>query len=173
MTTRISEKEFQSTIIQAIQARNCLVFHIHDSRRQIRDEQGVVQWVGDRQARGYPDLTIIRMNPVPAWIPPDQKAFWAEIKREGENPSKEQIKYLDELPSHRAFLWRPGDFDDADRIIEYGHPPVDTATGPDTGAQHGRKCPTCWTCWGRELIVQKRKRKRNPNQASFIERPRT
>ncbi len=161
MPAQTSEKQFQSTIIQAIQARNCLVFHIHDSRRQIRTPEGAMHWVGDQQARGYPDLTIIRRNPLPIWIPMDQKAFWAELKREGQNPNENQVQYLEELPPHRAFLWRPHDFDDADRIIQNGHP------------TDGRKCPTCWTCWGAELLIRKGRGKQSPKQVSFIERPRT
>ena len=58
MTRLISEAQFQNTVIEIFQAHGCPVFHIGDSRREIRRRDGTRLLVGDHRARGYPDLTI-------------------------------------------------------------------------------------------------------------------
>ena len=148
MVNLISERQFQETVIETFEVRNCLVLHISDSRKQVRAKDGTEKFVGDSRTLGYPDLTITRRNPLPAGFPEDQRVIWAELKREGANPTLAQREYLNELPPHRAFLWRPSSFEAIDRIAQQGHP-VD-----------GTPCETCWTCFGPELIKKRRPAKR-------------
>ena len=122
MTRLISEAQFQNTVIEIFQAHGCPVFHIGDSRREIRRRDGTRLLVGDHRARGYPDLTIAGT--------PDE-VIWAELKAEGKYPTPEQREWLDRLPPHRAYVWRPGDLDTVELVAQRGHPP------------DGR---TCWTC---------------------------
>ena len=98
MTRLISEAQFQNTVIEIFRAHGCPVFHIGDSRREIRRRDGTRLLVGDHRARGYPDLTIAGT--------PDE-VIWAELKAEGKYPTPEQREWLDRLPPHRAYVWRP------------------------------------------------------------------
>ena len=47
--------------------------------------------------------------------------IWAELKAGKRKPTEDQWTWLRALPDHQAYLWRPDDWDDAVRIIHYGH----------------------------------------------------
>ena len=107
-----SEKEFQSTLIDAVQKMGGLAYHAHDSRREVVTKDGDRILVGDADAKGYPDLTIVTR---------DKRVIFAELKVGKREPTEVQWVWLRALPNHQAYLWRPEDFDDAWRIIQDGH----------------------------------------------------
>ena len=100
MVLRQSEREFQAQLIKVVEMLGGLVYHTYDSRRS---------------ARGYPDLTIVLKNG------PARRVIWAELKAGKKQPTDSQWIWLRGLPDHQAYLWRPDDWDDAVRIIQYGH----------------------------------------------------
>ena len=62
----ITEQELQAT---ALEAAGWRVFHVSDSRKEVRDGE-TYRLVGDPQAAGYPDLSASRSG----------EALWAELK---------------------------------------------------------------------------------------------
>ena len=63
MTTwgkHITEAQFQATVIEFAEAHGWKVWHFHDSRREVPDGRGGKKWVGDKRARGIPDLILSR-----------------------------------------------------------------------------------------------------------------
>ena len=100
MILKLSERDFQAQLMQVVEMFGGLVYHTYDSRRS---------------ARGYPDLTIVLKNG------PARRVLWAELKAGKKQPTDSQWIWLRGLPDHQAYLWRPDDWDDAVRIIQYGH----------------------------------------------------
>ncbi|HUW00766.1 MAG TPA: hypothetical protein VMW08_00300 [Acidimicrobiales bacterium] len=99
----ISEKALQSWIIDLGKIGGWRICHFHDSRRQVAP--GV--FVGDKEAKGFPDTVLIR---------PPEIIFW-ELKREGPpsaaKPTPEQERWLAELSACglEARVVRPSDFE--------------------------------------------------------------
>ena len=100
MVLKQSERDFQAQLIKVVEMLGGLVYHTYDSRRS---------------AMGYPDLTIVLKNG------PARRVIWAELKAGKKQPTDSQWIWLRGLPDHQAYLWRPDDWDDAVRIIQYGH----------------------------------------------------
>ena len=122
----ITERELQATIIEIFEAVGRQVFHVGDSRKEVRNGD-TYTLVGDAQTAGYPDLTIAGGGEV----------IWAELKSSRGKLEPEQVEWLDALPPHRAYIWQPRDLDLAARVAGSGHP----ADGN-----------TCWTCHRDEII---------------------
>lgn len=103
----MTEREFQDRIIELARTLGWLVFHAHDSRRQVRP--GV--FVGDKDAAGYPDLTLVH--------PRRHRVVWAELKVGGNKPTRKQQEWLDALAEagQEAHLWRPADMADIETIL--------------------------------------------------------
>ena len=97
MVLKQSEREFQAQLIKVVEMLGGLVYHTYDSRRS---------------AKGYPDLTILTL---------DRRVIFAELKNDRGRLTEDQRVWLEALPDHQAYLWRPDDFDDAVRIIQKGH----------------------------------------------------
>ena len=110
-TLPVLERDFQAQLIEVVEMFGGLTYHAHDSRREVR-RNGERVLVGDADAKGYPDLTIVT---------PDRRVLWAELKTGKKQPTEAQWDWLRALPDHKAYLWRPSDWDDAVRIIQYGH----------------------------------------------------
>ena len=123
------EKDFQVDVIEWFESTGWLVSHAIDSRKQVRLPGGGYKLVGDVQAKGYPDLTLIKSD-----------VFWIELKREGEHPDLDQIKYLEALPPHKAFLAYP---DDRPTIWQMA------ITG-----EHPENGQACWACERRLRYLQ-------------------
>lgn len=150
MTREISEDQLQETILEACRAVGRRAFHTSDSRKQVRTPRGY-QMVGDELAAGYPDLTLapLRNGPQgsgPEGSPDPGEAVWAELKGPDGRLEQGQVEWLDDLPPHRAFVWKPEDLDDALGIVQEGHPPG--------------TCRTCWTCSRDEIVRRVGVRKR-------------
>ena len=97
MVLKQSEREFQAQVMRVVAVFGGLVYHTYDSRRS---------------AMGYPDLTILTL---------DRRVIFAELKNDRGRLTEDQRVWLEALPDHQAYLWRPDDFDDAVRIIQEGH----------------------------------------------------
>lgn len=82
----LSEKAFMAEVIRCAKMLGWLTYHTHDSRRS---------------AGGFPDLVLVR-----------EKVIYAELKREGENPTSLQQMWLNRLreAGQTAYLWRPADW---------------------------------------------------------------
>jgi hypothetical protein len=86
---RISEKVFQSQILEAARYLGWLPYHVFDSRRSVP---------------GFPDLVLVR--------PP--RALFAELKTEKGVLSAAQTAWLAQLegcPGIETFVWRPRDWE--------------------------------------------------------------
>ena len=114
MVLKQSERDFQAQLIQVVDMLGGLAYHAHDSRREVK-RNGERVLVGDADAKGYPDLTIVLKDG------PKRRVLWAELKAGKRKPTEDQRIWLGALPDHQAYLWRPDDWDDAVRIIQYGH----------------------------------------------------
>lgn len=90
-----SEKAFQKRIMDLARMYGWRVAHFHDSRRQVRP--GV--FVGDADAKGYPDLTLVR--------PPE--LIFIEVKAELGKTTPEQEEWLGLLAASgfETFVVRP------------------------------------------------------------------
>ncbi|MFZ4431612.1 MAG: hypothetical protein ACOYOQ_00295 [Microthrixaceae bacterium] len=115
----MTEREWQRQVIQLARGYGWEVFHVGDSRRQLKSGK----LVGDRQIAGFPDLTLVH---------PSRGFVFAELKSDTGKPTERQIEVLDLLAtaSRAAMakvavqLWRPRDLDD--RVI-----PLLAGTGGD------------------------------------------
>ena len=77
----ISERELQASVIEYANLLGYLVFHAHDSRREIVDAQGQSRLIGDEKMKGFPDLVLAR--------PP--RLIFAELKAEVGKLSRDQF----------------------------------------------------------------------------------
>ena len=111
---KVKEKDFQAQLMQVVEMLGGLTYHANDSRREVK-RNGKRVLVGDADAKGYPDLTIVLKDGAA------RRVLWAELKIGLKQPTDEQWIWLRGLPDHQAYLWRPDDWDDAVRIIQYGH----------------------------------------------------
>ena len=107
----VNEKDFQAQLIELVGILGGMVYHAHDSRREV-SRNGERMLVGDKDARGFPDLTIVTR---------DRRLIFAELKSAKGRLTDDQRAWLRALPGHQAFHWRPDDWDDAVRIIKEGH----------------------------------------------------
>ena len=72
----ITEADFQAAVIELAEAQGWKVAHFHDSRRWVPDPRhgaGGGKWVGDAQAKGWPDLVLVR----------GRVSLFVELKRDG------------------------------------------------------------------------------------------
>ena len=123
----LTEDDLQKTLIDTCRATGRRVFHTSDSRKQVRGQEGY-EMVGDPLARGYPDLTVVGHG----------ETLWAELKGPRGKLEEEQVRWLDELPSHRGYVWRTDDLDEAIEIVTRGHPEG--------------SCRSCWACCREEIL---------------------
>ena len=103
---KVSEAEFQEFVIDFAELHQWRVWHIADSRRQVRP--GV--FVGDTRFAGFPDLTMVR----------GQRLIFAELKSETGRIRPAQRQTLDLLravPGVQAGIWRPSDWPDLELLL--------------------------------------------------------
>lgn len=125
----VSEKELQDQVIDFAQMCGWKFVHFHDSRRQIVDAHGNRALIGDKDARGWPDLYLCH---------PTRGVIHAELKGSKTVVEEHQIAMLNKLAETalsmapgsmstrrmRVHLWRP---DDLPTIIV---PVLQRGTGP-------------------------------------------
>ena len=100
----LSEKEFQTQVIDLARICGWIVAHFHDSRKQVTRANGQKFFIGDKDAKGFPDLVIAR---------PPTVMFW-EMKKELGKTTPEQDEWLTVLRTCNleARVVRPSDWDD-------------------------------------------------------------
>ena len=79
----VPEKQLQAELMALAKEWGWKVSHFHDSRRMVK-RNGKSFLVGDKDAKGFPDLVLAR--------PPE--ILFVELKRETEDPTPEQVEWL-------------------------------------------------------------------------------
>ncbi len=95
MTARISEKHFQSQVLELARLSGWRCYHTFDSRRSVP---------------GFPDLVLVRAPVV----------LFAELKSESGKLRPEQREWLELLSrceGVEARLWRPGDWSEVEETL--------------------------------------------------------
>lgn len=92
---RVAEKDVQSMIVELAGLHGWRVYHTFDSRRS---------------AAGFPDLMLVR-----------ERIVFAELKRAGEKPRRDQVEWLDALARSGAevYLWTIDDLVEIGRILAW------------------------------------------------------
>ena len=122
----MTEAQFQKAVIAIAEMYGWRVCHFHDSRRQIRP--GV--FIGDKQSKGYPDLTLCH---------PRHGVAWAELKSDTGRTSPEQNEWIQALhvAGQVAYVWRPRDLIAVQRFLKDGGPAPVGAGDPQPCDQAG------------------------------------
>lgn len=99
----LSEKQFQTQVLELAEMRGWLTAHFSDSRRQVVRPDGQRFFVGDKGAKGFPDVVLVK---------PPRIMFW-ELKKELGKTTPEQDEWLEllELCGMEARVVRPSDWD--------------------------------------------------------------
>lgn len=117
MTTKtvdMSERAFQSAVLDYAERLNWKTAHFHDSRREVRRRDGSKQMIGDKAAAGFPDLVMIR----------DRRMIFAELKTETGKLSAAQAEweqaldfFADMTDGVEYFVWRPAHWPLIERVL--------------------------------------------------------
>lgn len=95
----ITEKQFESQIKDLAWTFGYIYYHT---------------WRSFHSPSGYPDCTLVRLEPEPRLI-------YAELKSETGQPTIDQYIWLQILqnvgPPVECYLWKPADFDDIVEIL--------------------------------------------------------
>lgn len=102
----MTEREWQKHVIDVARAYGWTVFHVGDSRRQVKGGR----MVGDRQIAGFPDLTLVH---------PARGFVFAELKTDKGKLSDKQVETLDLMAAAstrcanfvKVHVWRPADLE--------------------------------------------------------------
>ncbi len=86
--TGMTEATFQALVVGLAEGHGWEVYHTEDSRKS---------------NKGFPDLTMVR----------GVKLCFAELKKEGEEPTDDQVRWLTKLAKsgNDAFLWQPSNWE--------------------------------------------------------------
>ncbi len=103
----MTEKEWQKQVISLARGYGWTVFHVGDSRRQVKSGA----FVPDGQIAGFPDLTMIH---------PTRGFVFAELKTQKGKLSDRQLATLDLMAAAsvacagrvKIQVWRPADLDE-------------------------------------------------------------
>jgi hypothetical protein len=100
--TPMSEAAFQQLVLEYARLHGYLAFHLTDARRPAR-RNGRLVWVGDENAKGYPDCTFVH--------PRSGDLFVAELKSRTGRVTPEQRTWLDAFRTAGvdAYVWKPAD----------------------------------------------------------------
>lgn len=107
----ITEKQFQTQVVDLARLYGWRVAHFHDSRRQVKP--GV--FVGDKDAKGFPDLVLVRGH----------ELLFLELKRETGKTTPEQDEWLAALggvPGVEVLVARPRDWPVLSRRLSHRRP---------------------------------------------------
>lgn len=109
-----SEKQFQAAVIELARTCQWRVAHFHDSRREVKRRDGSTRIIGDRDAKGFPDLVLCR----------GPRLMFAELKAEKGRLSVEQNAWQEALlrvAMHavhvQVFVWRPSQWSEIEQVL--------------------------------------------------------
>lgn len=93
----VTEKEFQSQVIEFAKMNGWRAYSIPDARRATEI--------------GYPDITL--------WHPVFKKFMFAELKREKGKLRVDQVRVIDELRSlgFKVYVWHPSDWEAIEEFL--------------------------------------------------------
>jgi hypothetical protein len=112
-----SERQFQRAVVDLAVRYGWMVAHFGDSRREVVDRRtGERKLIGDRQASGYPDLTLVR----------DGRLILAELKSQDGRVRPEQERWLFQLSQLEetcgeyveVHVWRPRDWPQIENALK-------------------------------------------------------
>lgn len=92
---KITEKQFEEQVKSYAQLNGWLYYHTHRSQHS---------------PAGFPDCVMVR----------SPRIVYAELKREGKQPSAEQSEWLETLascPQNEVYLWTPPDWDEIEGVL--------------------------------------------------------
>jgi len=107
----MTEKEFAQAVVELAHLNGWMCAHFRPAMTGRVDKRGRPIWVTAVQAdgAGYPDLTLVH--------PERAEIIFAELKKEGANPSPEQEEWLAALRACetetvvKVYVWHPHDLD--------------------------------------------------------------
>lgn len=104
LTRQQTERELQEAVTTLARMLGYSVAHFNDSRRQVRPRV----FVGDRDAKGWPDLVLCR-----------GRLIIAELKREDGKLTTAQRQWIDalSLAGAEVCVWRPSDWDEIVAVL--------------------------------------------------------
>ena len=96
-----SEKEFMQGVIELAHLLGWRHFHDNATNGPRHCWHCGRKSTQPRNIEGWPDLVLIRRP----------RVIWAELKREGEEPTDAQLGWLEELRAcgQEVYIWRPSD----------------------------------------------------------------
>lgn len=94
----ILEEPFQQMVLKLARGNGWLAYHTRDSRRS---------------EPGYPDCAFAKLDP-------PFRYFMAEIKREGEEPTEKQWRWINAIRAAgvACYVWRPSDWEFVVRTLK-------------------------------------------------------
>jgi hypothetical protein len=98
------ESDLQAAVMEYARLMRWRLAHFHDSRRQVKP--GV--FVGDADARGFPDLVLVR-----------ERLVIAELKGATTRVSAAQRGWIQalKLAGVETYIWRPKDWPEIERVL--------------------------------------------------------
>jgi VRR-NUC domain len=106
-----SESHFQAAVVELAERLGWRVSHFNDSRREVVDRRsGERKLVGDKSAKGFPDLVMARAP----------RLVIAELKAEKGKLSSSQEEWLEDLraiPGVEVYVWYPYAWDVVERVL--------------------------------------------------------
>lgn len=111
-----TEAQFQAAVMDFARVHHWRVVHFHDSRREVVNKHGERKIIGDEDARGWPDLVLLR-PPQMKFRPPHM--LFVELKREKGRLRKEQDEMLQMLWAcgGEIKVWRPSDWPAIEEVL--------------------------------------------------------
>lgn len=105
----MKERDFQRQVMDYARRCGWKVWHTHDSRREVKRNDGTTAVVGDSDAAGFPDLAMVRR----------ERFVLAELKGDGGKLTDKQIEAIGALDEAlpEVYVWEPGDFNEMARIL--------------------------------------------------------
>ena len=100
MAARLTEEAFQSQVLDLARLTGWKAMHVHDSRREV-SRGNVRVLIGDRDAKGWPDLVLVR-----------HRLIVRELKVGRNRLTQEQAEWIERLlrAGVDAAVWRPADW---------------------------------------------------------------
>lgn len=110
-----SEKAFEAAVVEYAEHHGWKTAHFNDSRREVVNKRtGERKLVGDKDAKGFPDLVLCR----------GLHLVFAELKAEKGRLSKEQKEWQEALlrvamdAGHvQVFVWHPSDWPTIELVL--------------------------------------------------------
>ena len=99
-----AEADLLASVMELARATGWTVAHFHDSRRQV----GEVTYIGDKDAKGFPDLVMVRASDL----------IFVELKSEkGQLTPAQKVWVMALNRATDCYVWRPRDWPEIERRL--------------------------------------------------------